>query len=154
MTDFVRGSSSFTRLEVHVCYKTRYCKKVFDFIEIKQRCEEIFREVAAELRIDIKEIGFNRDHVHMDLVHPPMINVCEISKRFKGRSGRRIKEEFPFLKKRPWFWGKNSGFWGEQLFGDSVGRDPEIIRNYVKNQGFARKEISIMSFLKMNTTSL
>ena len=91
MTDFVRGSSSFTRLEVHVCYKTRYCKKVFDFVEIKQRCEEIFREVAAELRIDIKEIGFNRDHVHMDLVHPPTINVCEISKRFKGRSGRKIK---------------------------------------------------------------
>ena len=145
--DFRRGSSSIMRLEVHVCYKTRYCKKVFDFAEIKNRCEAIFREAAAELEIEIKEMGFDGDHVHMDLLYPHTVSVCYINKIFKGRSGRHIKDEFSFLKKRPWFWGKNAGLWGEQEFGDSVGRDPEQIRNYVKNQGKGRPEKSLKDFL-------
>src|SRR3989344_595720 len=63
--NFVRGSSSIVRLEVHVSYKVKYCHKVFDFVDVKNRCEVIFREVAAEMRIEIKEIGFDRDHVPM-----------------------------------------------------------------------------------------
>ena len=67
MDEFVRGSSSVTRLEIHVSYKVRYCHKVFDFVEVKERCQQIFFEVAALYSIRIIEIGFDRDHVHMDI---------------------------------------------------------------------------------------
>lgn len=147
--DFVRGSSSITRIELHVSYKARYCHKVFDIVEVKQRCQEIFFEVAALHRIIITEIGFDGDHAHMGIVIQNTHRLCDVDKWFKGTSGRKLLDEFPEIKKR-YFW--NSGFWGSQGYGDSVGRDPEIIKNYIKNQGKGRKEISLKSFV--NTIGL
>lgn len=145
--NFSRGSSGIFRLEIHVCYKVKFCKKVFDFVEIKNRCEAIFREVAKKIGVTIKEIGFDRDHVHMDIFILRTHSLDFIDKEFKGTSGRKLKHEFPFLKKRPFFWGKNVGFWGAQDYGDSVGKDPTIIRTYVKNQGIGRPEKSLKNFL-------
>ena len=142
--DFTKGSHSVTRLEAHVSYKTKYCHEIFDFMEVKNRCEAIFREVASELRIEITEIGFDGDHAHMDILYPHMLSMCDIHKKFKGTSGKKLLQEFPFLKKE-FFWG--SGLWGRQKYADSVGRDPETIRKYVKNQGIGRKELSLTSFL-------
>ena len=141
--DFVKGSHSIMRLEAHLSYKVKFCHKIFDFIEVKNRCEEIFREVAAEMCIEIKEIGFDRDHTHMDVLYSHKLSICQINKAFKGKSGRIILHEFPLLKKQL-FWG--SGLWGRQKYGDSVGRDPTIIRNYVKNQGKGRPERSLIEF--------
>jgi putative transposase len=142
--EFVRGSSSVTRLEFHVSYKVRYCHKVFNFAEVKQRCREIFLEVAALQSITITEIGFDENHVHMDIVLRNTHRTCDVDKVFKGTSGRKLLEEFPQIKKK-YFWG--SGFWGDQAYWDAVGRDPETIRNYVRNQGKGRKEISLKNFL-------
>ena len=142
--EFHRGSSSVTRIELHVSYKVKYCHKVFDISEVKQRCQEIFYEVAAQQRIEITEIGFESDHVHMDILILHTHRLCDVNKLFKGTSGRKILAEFPKIKRR-YFW--SSGFWGAQAYGDSVGRDPTIIRNYVKNQGAGRKEISLKNFV-------
>lgn len=142
--DFVKGSHSVMRLEAHLSYKVKFCHKIFDFVEVKNRCETIFQEVAAKLHIRIVEVGFDRDHAHMDVLYPHTLSVCEINKFFKGTSATKLLEEFPFLKKQ-FFWG--SGLWGRQKYGDSVGRDPEIIRNYVKNQGKGRPEKSLKDFL-------
>jgi len=149
MDEFIRGSSSVTRLEIHVSYKVRYCHKVFDFVEVKQRCQQIFFEVAALYSIKIIEIGFDGDHVHMDIQIRNTHRMCDVDKWFKGTSGRKLLEEFPEIKKE-YFWG--SGFWGDQGYGDSGGRDPEQIRNYVKNQGKGRPEKSLQCFV--NTIGL
>ena len=151
MEDFHRGSSSITRIELHVSYKVKYCHKVFDITEFKTRCAEIFREVAKNLKVIIEEMGFDGDHMHMDIMMLHTQRLCDINKAFKGTSGAKLLKEFPEIK-RKYFWG--SGLWGKQAYGDSVGRDPTIIRNYVKNQGAGRKEISLKSFLKIDTTSL
>ena len=136
MEEFHKGSSSVTRIEMHVSYKVRYCHKIFDISEVKGRCEEILREVAQNLKVTIKEMGFDGNHVHMDIMILHTQRLCDINKSFKGTSGRKLLSEFPALEKK-YFWG--SGLWGSQAYGDSVGRDPTIIRNYVKNQGFWRK---------------
>ena|SRR3989338_602000 len=149
--EFHRGSSSITRIELHVSYKVKYCHKVFDFVEVKQRCQQIFYEVAALYNIMIKEIGFDGDHVHMDILIRHTQRLCDINKAFKGTSGAKLLKEFPEIKKK-YFWG--SGLWGGQAYGDSVGREPSVIRNYVKNQGTGRKELSLNSFFKINTTGL
>ena len=143
--DFIRGSSSFTRIEMHVSYKVRYCHKVFDFVEVKQRCQEIFFEVAALHQIIIDVIGFESDHVHMDIQIRNTHRQCDVDKWFKGTSGRKLLKEFSEIKKK-YFWG--SGFWGDQGYADSVGRDPEIIKNYVRNQGKQRKELSLKNFFR------
>ncbi|MEK6887743.1 MAG: IS200/IS605 family transposase [Candidatus Aenigmatarchaeota archaeon] len=149
--EFDRGSFSVYRLEFHVSYKVKYCHEVFDFVEVKQRCQEIFFEVAALHGITIIEIGFDGDHVHMDIRIKRTHNTYEVDKWFKGTSGRKLLAEFPQIKEK-YFWG--SGFWGGQAYWDAVGRDPEIIKNYVKNQGVGRKEIPLNTFFKVNTTGL
>ena len=89
--------------------------------------------------------------LYMDIMILHTQRLCDINKAFKGTSGKKILQEFPEIK-RKYFWG--SGLWGGQAYGDSVGRDPTIIRNYVKNQGVGRKEMPLSTFFKMNTTSL
>jgi REP element-mobilizing transposase RayT len=60
-----KGSSSIYRLEAHLCFKIKYCHKVFDIAEFKQRCDEIFLEVAAKYHFLLNHRGFDRDHVHL-----------------------------------------------------------------------------------------
>ncbi len=147
--EFHRGSSSITRIELHVSYKVKYCHTIFDIADVKARCQEIFFEVAARHTITIIEIGFDGDHVHMDVLLTHTHRVCDVNKWFKDTSGRKLLTEFPELKKK-YFWG--SGLWGAQAYADSVGRDPTQIRNYVKQQGRGRPEQSLTSFV--NTTGL
>ena len=132
MTVFTRGSSSVTRLEEHVCFKAKYCHRVFDYPAFRARCEEIFREVAEKHGVVIHEMGFDGDHVHMDWQIRPVDSLSGLAKAFKGTSGRKLLREFPQFK-REFFWG--SGLWSGVIFGDTVGKDPGQIRAYVRNQG-------------------
>ena len=147
-TGYVSRSSSKGRLWVHMAFKVKYCHKIFDFANIKTRCEQIFTEVAAENNMEISQIGFDKDHVHMSL-DVGIKAIPEVSKLFKGTSGRKLLKEFPWLKQQ-YFWG--SGMWNPGTFFDSVGRDKEQIDRYVANQGKSRNQSRLTNFI--NSTSL
>jgi len=132
MTDLVSYSSSIGRLEIHVSFKIKYCHRIFDSTEIKNRCKSIFEEVASTYKIFLKELGFDRDHIHMVVMLNPSMSVSSMAKLFKGTSGYKLLKEFPELK-RKFFWG--SGLWSPVIYFDSVGQSPELISNYVRNQG-------------------
>ncbi len=149
--EFVRASSSYTRIKAHVCFKVKYSHKVFDFVDFKERCAQIFQEVAEKIKVEIKEIGFDRDHVHMVIVSRVQYSFAWIAKMFKGTSGFKLLKEFPQIKKT-YFWG--SGLWSPALYVDSVGINSEMIQNYVRNQG-KKKELrtngvnkNVMDFLR------
>ena len=42
------------------------------------------------------------DHKHMHIEYMPSKSICNIVKKLKGRSSRKIQQEFPILKKRYW----------------------------------------------------
>src|SRR3989338_1412118 len=126
MEEFIRGSSSYVRLEVHVTFKVKYCHKVFDFVEFRTRCEQIFCEVAENEKVVVEEMGFDRDHVHMVWFIRVYHNLADLAKKFKGTSGRKLLKEFPYIKKR-FFWG--SGLWAGEIFCDTVGKEPTEIKN-------------------------
>ncbi len=149
--EFVRGSSSYTRIEAHICFNVKYRHNVFDFADFKERCMQIFQEVAEQIKVQIIEIGFDRNHVHMDIGIRAHYSFSWIAKKFKGVSGFKLLREFPQIKKR-FFWG--SGLWSPALYVDSVGRDPEVVCNYIRNQG-KKKELrtngankNVMDFLR------
>ncbi len=52
------------------------------------------------------------NHVHMFVEIPPHIAVSRFMQRVKGRSSRKIQQEFPALRKR--YWGQR--FWAEAIF--------------------------------------
>ncbi len=150
MSEFVRGSSSVFRIEAHLSFKTKYCHDVFDIVEFKDRCTELLLEAAAEMGVEITEIGFDRNHVHMDIQWMLItLSVDQIAKKLKGTTGRKLLQEFPGVKKR-FFWG--SGLWSPVIYGDSLGREPEQLREYIRNQGIkSRKhETSLKRFFNIN----
>lgn len=132
MTDYVRGSSSYTRLELHLTFKAKYCHRVFDIPEFRKRCEQIFREVGAKEQVIIEELGFDGDHAHMVWLVKVYHRVDLLAKAFKGTSGRKLLREFPEVK-RQYFWG--SGLWSGVIYGDSIGKNPTDMKSYVRNQG-------------------
>ena len=149
MTDFIRGSSSVFRLEAHMSFKTKYCHNVFDIAEFKERCRELLLLAAGDIGVEVTEIGFDRNHVHMDIQWLRItLSVDRISKKLKGTSGRKLLREFPGIKKR-FFWG--SGLWSPVIYGDSLGREPEQMHGYVRNQGKKSKvhETSLKRFFNL-----
>ena len=149
MTEFVRGSSSIFRLEAHMSFKTKYCHNVFDIVEFKDRCQELLLEAAAEIGVEITEIGFDRNHTHMDIRWMLItLSPAQIAKKLKGFTGRKLLKEFPGIKKR-FFWG--SGLWSPVIYGDSLGREPDQLRDYIRNQGkeSRKHETSLKRFFSL-----
>ena len=130
MNDLTRHSSSIGRAVFHMSFKVKYCHKIFEFRQVKKRCEEIFIEVAVAHKITITEIGFDKDHVHL-VVDIGLKSIPEVAKLLKGTSGKLLLKEFPWLKKQ-YFW--NSGLWSPATFFDSLGRNIQEVSNYVKSQ--------------------
>jgi hypothetical protein len=50
-------SSSVGRNVLHLSFKTKYCHNIFNFPEVQQRCEEIFREVSEKHRWDLRQFN-------------------------------------------------------------------------------------------------
>lgn len=144
MTDYVRGSSSYTRLEVHLTFKVKYCHKVFDIPRVRERCEQIFRDVGAKEQVVIEEMGFDGDHVHMVWLIKVYHRVDLLAKAFKGTSGRKLLGEFPELK-RQYFW--DSGLWSGVIYGDSIGKDPDDMKSYVRGQGQPEGQKTVAEYL-------
>jgi putative transposase len=149
MTDFVRGSSSLFRLEAHMSFKIKYCHNVFDVVEFKDRCTELLLEAAASIGVEITELGYDRDHVHLDVRWMRItLSVDQIAKELKGTTGRKLLREFPGVKRRL-FWG--SGLWSPVIYGDSMGREPAQLREYIRDQGRESKkhETSLKRFFNL-----
>jgi putative transposase len=59
---------------------------------VQQTCE------AFEIRI-VKGV-VSKDHVHIMVSAPPELSVSDIMRHIKGRTAKKLFEEFPELKKR------------------------------------------------------
>ena len=56
----------------------------------------------------------SKDHVHMHIDYPASKSISEIVKKMKGRTSRKLQQEYPELKKRYWgkhFWAIGYGAW-------------------------------------------
>ena len=100
---------------------------------VQERCEKIFREVESKEGFTLHEIGFDENHVHIDIDLGPTYTVADAAKKLKGASGRKLLSEFPQMKSK-YFWG--SGLWSPAVYFDSVGNQTsDEIGSYVRNQG-------------------
>jgi putative transposase len=62
--------------------------------------------------LDIRILKGVVSTIHLHLSYPPKLSVSEIVRRLKGRSARKLLQEYPHLKKRYWgghFWGIGYG---------------------------------------------
>jgi putative transposase len=76
---------------------------------LHERVRAIIRQVCEELDVTIVSGVLSSDHVHMPVSIPPKLNVSEVVRRAKGRSSRKIQQEFPDIRRRCWacrFWAR------------------------------------------------
>lgn len=116
-------------LKVHLVWITKYRYNVLTK-EIGNRIRDIIRQIYESNDIQIISGRVSKDHVHLYISYPPKLSVSEIMRRIKGRSSRKIQEEFPQLHKR--YWGKH--FWGIGYAAFSSGTvTDEMIKEYLKH---------------------
>lgn len=66
------------------------------------RVREIIRQVCEEMGVTIVSGALSKDHVHLFVEIPPHIRVSDFVRRAKGRSSRKIQQEFEHIRKRCW----------------------------------------------------
>jgi len=125
-------SSSYGQQTLHVRFKVKYCHKIFRSEQVKSFCEQAMRQTAHEKGIEIKEIGFDEDHVHLLVSFGPAMSVAKVAHALKGASACQLFRKFPWLRWK--FWGGH--LWNPAYFFDSVGETSyENLEHYVRNQG-------------------
>ena len=112
----------------HIVWVPKYRYKVLRGA-IRERVRDIARQVCKELGVGIVSGVLSNDHVHMFVEIPPHIAVSQFVQRVKGRTSRKIQQEFPDLKKR--YWGCH--FWARGYFCTTSGNiTDDIILEYLK----------------------
>ena len=72
--------------------------------KIKHRLEQIIRETAKEMHVEVLDHAVNPDHLHPFISAYPQLPTHKIVKRFKARSSHMLYREFPQLLKLPSLW--------------------------------------------------
>ena len=129
MRSYRKTTHSKYDLKVHLIWVTKYRFNVL-VDDIRVRIRDLIRETCDAKDIHIIRGHVGADHVHLYISYPPQLSVTEIMKSIKGRSSRRIQEEFPQLGKK--YWGQH--FWAIGYAAFSSGEITDaMIREYIKN---------------------
>jgi putative transposase len=124
-------SSSYGQTTVHVCWKVKYCHKIFKFAKIKSCCEYAIKKTAQSHSIEIREIGFGEEHVHLLISLNPAMSISQAMHLLKGASAFQLFRAFPWLKSILW----GGHLWNPSYYFDSVGNNTyDSLEDYVRNQ--------------------
>ena len=127
MKKYRKGSHTVYDLKVHLVWATKYRYRVLTK-EVGHRIRDLIAQVCESNDIEIIKGRVSKDHVHLYISYPPKLAVSEIVRRIKGRTSRKIQEEFPQLHKQ--YWGKH--FWGIGYAAFSSGTITDaMIREYL-----------------------
>ena len=118
-----------SRLTAHIVWVTKYRFKVLEG-DIKIRCRTLIKQICDSEDIAILSGVVSTDHVHLHIEYLPQKSVSDIVKKLKGRTSRRIQEEFPNISKKYWgrhFWAIGYGVWSTGNITD------EMVQQYLEH---------------------
>jgi putative transposase len=99
-------------------------------MQLRQDLGEVFRKLAEQKESRIEEGHLMSDHVHMMISIPPKYAVSQVVGFIKGKSAIHLARVYGEHRRN--FVGQS--FWARGYFVSTVGRDEEVIRNYIRNQ--------------------
>ncbi len=100
--------------------------------EIGNRVRELVREICSTNYADIISGSVSPDHVHILVSIPPSIAVSKLVQYIKGKSSRKLMQEFRNLGKR--YWGQH--IWARGYFAVTVGNlNQQQAQEYIESQG-------------------
>jgi putative transposase len=130
MERYRTGAHSRFDLKYHLVWIPKYRKAMLSG-EVGLRLRSLVREICRTLEIEIVEGSVSSDHVHVLLSCPPNLSPSKIMQAIKGKTSRKLLQEFKHLQKQ--YWGRH--LWARGYFVASSGNvTDEVIREYIRQQ--------------------
>lgn len=138
------SSLNHTRWECkyHIVFIPKYRRKAL-FGRIRQELGEVFHRLARQKESLIEEGHLMRDHVHLMISILPKYAVSQVVGYIKGKSAIHISRQFSGRSRN--YVGEH--FWARGYFASTVGRDEEVIRNYIRHQEAEDRRIDQMKLM-------
>ena len=116
----------------HIQRTVKYRKSLLT-TKVEQAIIEALRGIKERYAIEISEIGFDQNHVHMLCRFLPKYSGGQVIRVIKSISAKRVFKEAPEIKKELWggeFW--TDGYYIATVSGKG---NKEVIEKYIRNQG-------------------
>ncbi len=124
-----KGAHTVFDIKYHVVWVTKYRFPVLKG-EIALRARDVIREVCRQHDVTILKGHVSLEHIHLFVSAPPSLSVSKMMQYIKGKSSRRLQQEYPTLRKR--YWGRH--FWARGYFCASSGTvTDEMIAAYIEH---------------------
>ena len=118
-------------LHYHLVMCIKYRRKVIND-SISDRLKNIFVDIAPNYGVELLEWNHDVDHVHLLFKAKPNTEISKLLNAYKSASSRRIKNEFPSIRKHLW----KEYFWSKSYCLVTTGGAPlEVVKQYIENQG-------------------
>ncbi|MBF0561575.1 MAG: IS200/IS605 family transposase [Alphaproteobacteria bacterium] len=122
-------SHSRWECKCHVVFIPK-CRRKTLYVQLRQHPGEVFRKLAEQRESRVEEGHLLPNHVHMLISIPPKYAVSQVVGFIKGKSAIHLARVYGEHRRN--FTGQS--FWARGYFVSTVGRDEEVIRNYIRNQ--------------------
>ena len=130
MVEYRHSAHAVWDIKYQLVWITKYGYKVLRG-EVAERARDLLRQICQAREVVIIGGAVSPDHIHMLVSSPGHLAPAKLVQYLKGRSSRRLQEEFPHLRKR--YWGQH--LWARGYFCATVGAvDEETIKAYIENQ--------------------
>ena len=135
------GSLCHTKWECkyHVVFIPKYRKKAI-YGALRRRLGDVLRTLAEQKESRIEEGHLLPDHVPRRIALPPKYAVSQVIGSIEGKSAIHLARVYGERKRN--FVGQH--FWARGYFVSTVGRDEEVIREYIRNQQQEDKRLDQM----------
>ena len=130
MAEYRTSAHALSDIKYHIVWITKYRYKVLRG-DVAERARDLIRQICESREIKIIRGAVSPDHIHILVAAPPHLAPSKIVQYIKGRSSRRLQEEYPALRKR--YWGQH--LWARGYFCATVGAvDEKTTMAYIENQ--------------------
>ncbi len=138
------GSLNHARWECkyHIVFIPKYRRKTL-FGQIRGELADVFHRLARQRESLIEEGHLLSDHVHMMISIPPKYAVAQVVGYIKGKSAIHIARTY--MGRRSNYVGQ--AFWARGYFVSTVGRDEQVIRDYIRHQEKEDRRIEQMKLI-------
>lgn len=90
------------------------------------------RDVCADFGCELAELNGESSHVHLPVNFPPMAALSRLVNSLKGVSSRRMRQEFPDLRRHYW---RANRLWSRSYLAGTAGGAPiSALRQYIEQQ--------------------
>ncbi len=128
--EYRRGSHSLYELKYHVVFCTKYRFRILTG-PVASRTRKLIREICAANYVDLVSGSLSPDHIHLLISVPPSVSLSKVIQYIKGKSSRKLLQEFEHLRKK--YWGQH--LWARGYFAVTVGNvNAEDVQKYIEQQ--------------------